>query len=128
MWRKTVNYLGNERGMLLEIPLVLMAYGLLCAFLMPKDYATSPVFYLLVMGGVVVSCLLSSSISLQRRKVLGLPLCLVWFAGISLGTVPFLLWIDDGAIACFVLTAQAMVAFLLELKGDEALNRKRRHD
>lgn len=128
MRRTSVNYLRNERGMLMEIPLVLMAYCLLCAFLMPRDYSVSPLFYLLVGVGAAVSCLLSSSISLDRMKILGLPLCLVWFAVLSLGTIPFLLWIEDRVIASLVLTAQTMGAFLLELKVCTVLDRKRSRD
>lgn len=111
-----MSYLDNERGMLMEIPLLLFAYGMLCAFLMPKDLSGSPMFYLLVAGGGAVSCLLSMSISLDRTKMLGLPLCLALFAGFSVLTVPIMLWVGEGVLAGLLLTGQALASFLIELK------------
>jgi len=121
-----MNHLDNERGMLMEIPLLVAAYGMLCAFLMPKDLATSPVFYLLVAAGGAVSCLLGMSISLDRTKVLGLPLCLVFFIGVSVLTVPFIVWVGEGVLAGFLLTGQALASFLIELKICDIRDQRRR--
>lgn len=124
-----MSYLDNERGMLMEIPLLVAAYGMLCAFLMPKDLATSPVFYLLVVAGGAVSCLLSMSISLDRTKMLGLPLCLVLFAGFSILTVPLMLWVGEGVLAGLLLTGQALASFLIELKICDIRDQQQRpHD
>jgi len=121
-----MNYLDNERGMLMEIPLLLFAYGMLCAFLMPKDMSGSPLFYLLVAAGGAVSCLLSMSISLDRSKVLGLPLCLVLFIGFSVLTIPCILWVGERVLAGFLLTGQALASFLIELKICDIRDQRRR--
>jgi len=90
-----VKYLTNERGVLYEIPLMLLAYGVLCAVAIPwlhRSVTVHPALLLIpfLLIGLGVACFLGRAISIPRVYLLGAPSCFWVFILLSCLTLPLM--------------------------------------
>ena len=95
--------LQDDRGILYEIPLILMGYGVTCAVsypflrrLLPGNPLVSIIPLLLLGLGVVLY--LGKSITIPRVRFLGAPAGLWFFALLSAITLPYM-WFNSETIA-----------------------------
>jgi len=112
--------LKNDRGILYEIPLILMGYGVMCAVSYPVLRRLLPVNPLisiipLLLLGLGVVLYLGKSITIPRVRFLGAPAGLWIFALLSTVTLPYM-WFNSETISITAaLLAQTYGSFRFDL-------------
>jgi len=112
--------LNDERGILYEIPLILMGYGVLCAVAYP--FLRSILHEIPLVGaipllfiGLGVVLLLGKSITIPRVRFLGVPSGLSIFILLSAITLPFM-WLNNETVPITAtLLAQTYGSFRFDL-------------
>ena len=150
MWQGTKNritisvrrlsvWLDDQAGILYEIPLLFMGYGLLCAIFLPMllKYLNGKVVILIFMViGAGISYLASLSITTERRlKIIKIPICIWIYLGISLFSIPLTILVGKDEIVegrlnslAIPLFVQSFLAFWLDYRLAVWLEKRSKSD
>ncbi len=118
--------LRDETGMMMELPLVWGAYLMIVALVLPANYwVTVWPLLLLVLLGLAATWVMGRVISPPRVTVLRVPACAWAFALLAAGTVPLMLWLEEGRVALLILGAQVWGAFWIDAGLAHFLEKRR---
>jgi hypothetical protein len=118
--------LRDETGMLMELPLVWGAYLMIVALVLPAKYwVTVWPLVLLVLLGLPATWLMGLAISSPRVTLLRVPACAWAFALLAVGTVPLMLWLEEGRAVLVILGAQVWGAFWIDAGLAHFLEKRR---
>ena len=122
--------LSGDRGTLYEIPLVLMAYGVLCAAAIPwlhRSFAIPPAVILIpfLLIGLAAACFLGRAISIPRVCPLGAPACFWVYLLLSGATLPLMTVFFAPWSNAAILLGQVYLSFRIDLMIAEKKNQNR---
>lgn len=112
--------LKDDRGILYEIPLLLMGYGVTCALALPylkramPGHPSTGVIPLLLLG-LGVFLILGKAISVPRVRFFGVPAGLLFFILLSVITLPFMWVHSEVAAVTATLLGQTYGSFRFDL-------------